>query len=219
MQNIKIVDFFSTKETVLNYSNSSPQLNISIRVTFLWCRIFLSCQIYIYIYFRGKNRDVFRLKRSKKVLGGRKCFTTLFAVVPHAILIKLVGKLDRAVGATRETVSLLIVSHSVCANPNCALLLDRIEPAYSVCLTFRAHTPNTLIDRIYPTTNENKFFLATLVIQFSWASADRYTGRQMAGDIATSILFLLSRKRFLLNILYIDEALWWLALKKNKKIK
>lgn len=115
------------------------------------------------------------LKEIEKSSGRKEVFvTTLFAVVPHAILIKLVGKLDRAVGATRETVSLLIVSHSVCANPNCALLLDRIEPAYSVCLTFRAHTPNTLIDRIYSTTNENKFFLATLVIQFSWASADRY---------------------------------------------
>lgn len=47
------------------------------------------------------------MTKRKKFLGGRKCFTILFAVVPHAILIKLVGKLDRAVVAARETVSLL----------------------------------------------------------------------------------------------------------------
>ena len=64
---------------------------------------------------------------------------------------------------------------TVRAKPNSALLPDRIEPAYSVCLTFRAHSANTLIDRIY-TTNEKQASLVRIVTYFNFSRkpADRY---------------------------------------------
>lgn len=120
-----------------------------IESTFLWCQIFLSCQIYIYIYVRGKNGDVFRLKRWKKVCGRKEVFHDFVCSCCHmqywsSWLVNWTGRWEQRVKRFPfwSWVTLYVPTQTV------LYCSTRIEPAYSVCLTFRAHTPNTLIDRI-----------------------------------------------------------------------
>lgn len=123
------------KEIVLN------QLSFDVK--------FFSRVKYIYIYVRGKNGDVFRLKRWKKVCGRKEVFHDFVCSCCHmqywsSWLVNWTGRWEQRVKRFPfwSWVTLYVPTQTV------LYCSTRIEPAYSVCLTFRAHTPNTLIDRI-----------------------------------------------------------------------